>query len=89
LIKADKGIFHLQQSFYLPAEGVKSVESIIIDNKFEKALFISRSTSELSQVTFDPETLNFFDLAQLPSQPSSTSLFPQNQDSQTVHIPVT
>ena len=65
--KDDKGIFHLQNSLSLEAKGVKNAENIILDKKFEKALLRSKSTSELSQVTFHPETLNFSDLAKFPS----------------------
>ena len=88
-IKVDKGIFHLQKYLSLSAKGVKSVDGIILNRKFEKILLRSKSNSELSQDTFGLERLNFFDFAQHPSQPSSTSVFPQNQDTYSVHIHVT
>ena len=87
--KDDKGIFHFQKSLSLPAKAVKSIENIILYKKFEKYLFRSKSTSELSQVTVRPERLNFHKSTQQPSHPPSILVFPQNQSTQSVHIPVT
>lgn len=88
-IKDDKGIFHLQKSLSLPAKSVRSIENIILDKETDQALLRSKSTSELSQVTIGPGGLNFPIFAQHPSQPSSPPFFPQNQDTQSVHIHVT
>ena len=77
-IKADKGIFHLQKSLSLPTESTKSVTNIILDKEIDQSLLISKSTSKLSQDIVGPERINFSRPAQHPSQPSSTSLFPQN-----------
>ena len=87
--KANKGIFHLQKPLSLLAESVKSVESIILDKGTDQSLLRSKSTSELSQVIIAPERLNISRPSQQPSQSSSTSFFPQNQNTQSVHIPVT
>ena len=73
----------------LPAESVKSIENIVLSKESNQALLRSKYTSELSHVTIGPERLNFLRHAQHTSQPSSTSLFPQNQTTQSVHIPVT
>ena len=73
--KNDKGIFHLQRSLSLPVEGIKSIDDVIFDKKFEQTLFISKSSSDLSQVIFDPERLISSKFAQQPSQPSSVSVF--------------
>ena len=63
-IKVDKGIFHLQKSFYLPAKSVESIENISPDKETDQSLLRSKSTSELSQVTIGPEGLNFSRSAQ-------------------------
>ena len=88
-VKADKGIPHLQKSLSLLAKSVNIVESIILDKETDQSLLRSKSSSELSQVITGPKRLNLSRPAQQPSQPSSTSLFPQNQNTQSVHIPVT
>ena len=88
-IKADKGIFHLQKYLSLPVESVRSVESIILDKGIDQSLLRSKSASELSQVIVGLERLNSSRPTQQPSQPSSTSCFPQNQNTQSVHMPVT
>ena len=78
-IKANKGIFHLQKTFSLPIESVKSVESIILDNGTNQSLLRSKYSSELSQVITGPERLNYSKSFQKPSQPSSTSFFPKTK----------
>jgi hypothetical protein len=88
-IKADKGIFHLQKSLYLPAESVKSVERIILDKGTDQPLLRSKYAFELSQVSTGLERLIFYRPTQQPSQLSPTSLFPQNKTTQSVHIPIT
>ena len=87
--KADKGIFHLQKSLSLPAKSVESIENIILDKESDQSLLRSKSASELSQVIVGPERSNSPRSNQQPSHPSSTSLFPKNQATQSVHIPVT
>ena len=49
----------------------------------------SKSVAELSQVFTGPERLNSSRFAQQSSQLSSTSFFPQNKNTDSVHIPVT
>ena len=63
--KADKGIFHLQGSLSLPVEGIKDINDIIFDQKFEQTLFRSKSSLDLSQVIFGPK--DSFLLIQLSS----------------------
>ena len=73
----------------LPTESVKSVEIIILDKVTDQSFLGSKSTTELSQVFTLPERTNLSKSAQNPSQPSSTSFFPQNQNTQSVQIPIT
>ena len=87
--QADKGIFHLQKSLSLPAESVKSAESFSIDKGTNQLLSRSKSSTELSQALTGPERPNLFKPTQHPSHPSSTSYFPQIQNTHSVQIPVT
>ena len=87
--KVNKGTFHLRKSLSLPAQSIKSIENILLDKETYQALLRSKSTSELRQVIVVLEGLNFPRSAQQPSYPSSTSLFPQNKTTQSVHIPIT
>ena len=73
-IKDDKGIFHLQKSLSLPAE------SVILDKGIDQSFSRSKFDSELSQVITGPRRANLSRPTQQPSQPSSTSSFPQNQN---------
>lgn len=41
----DKGIFHLHKYLFLPTKGIKNIVDIILDEKFEKMLLRSKSTS--------------------------------------------
>ena len=68
-----KGIFHLPKSLSLPA---KTVENIILDKKFEKALLKSKYASELSKIIVGPEELDFLGLLStlLSSHPPLFSL---------------
>lgn len=87
--KANKGSFHLQNCLSLPTKSVESIENIILDKETNQSLLRSKYTFELSQVTVGLEGLNFPSSSQQLSHPSSTSLFPQNKSTQSVHIPVT
>ena len=58
--KIDKGTFHLQRSPSLPGKGIKSIDDNIFDEKFEKTVFTSKSSSYLSRVIFDRERLISF-----------------------------
>ena len=58
--KTNKGTFHLQRPLSLLVEGIKSIDHIIFDEKFEQTLFRSKSGSYLSQVIFDRERLISF-----------------------------
>ena len=87
--QVDKGIFHLQKFVSLPAESVKSAESFSFDKGTDQSLSRCKSATELSQALTGPERLSFFKHAQHPSHPSSTSVFPQIQNTQSVQNPVT
>lgn len=86
--KFDKGIFHFQLSLYLPAKCTKNIDDIIFGQKFGQTLFRSKSSSELSQVIFDPKRLISSKFAPQPSHPSSISVFFQTQATQGIHIPI-
>ena len=46
--KTNKGTFHLQRSLSLPAKGIKSIDDIVFDDKFEKTLSRSKFCLDLS-----------------------------------------
>ena len=47
--EVDKGIFHFQKTFSLPAESVKSVEIFSFDKGTNQSFSRSKSATELSQ----------------------------------------
>ena len=87
--QANKGIFHLQKSLYLPAKSVKSAESFTFDKGTDQSLSRSKSAIDLSQVFAGTERTNISRATQNPSHPSSTFCFPQIQNIHSVQIPVT
>ena len=87
--QADKGIFHLQKSLSLLAKSVKSAESFSFDKGADQSLSRSKSATELSQAFTSPERPNLSKPVQQPSHPSSTSCFPQIQNTHSVQNPVT
>ena len=58
VIKADKGIFHLEKSLSLPAESVKSIENIVLNKEIDQSFLRSKSSPKLSQVIVGLEGLN-------------------------------
>ena len=86
--QADKGIFHLQKSVYFPTESVKSVESFSFHKGTDQSLSRSKSATKLSKAFTGPERPNLFKPAQHPSHPSSTSIFPQIQNTQSAQNPI-
>ena len=58
--QADKGIFHLQKFVSLPAESVKSVESLSFDKGTNQSLSRSKFATELIQALIGPERPNLF-----------------------------
>ena len=56
----EQGISPLQRNFSLPTEGIKTIDDIKFDIKFEHSLFRTKSYSNLSQVVVDIEGLNTF-----------------------------
>ena len=87
--KDDKGIFHVQKSLPLPAESVKSAKSFSFDKGTDQTLSRSKSVTELSQAFTSLERPNLSKPTQWPSHPSSTSYFPQTQNTHSVQIPIT
>ena len=87
--QANKGIFHLQKSMSLPAKSFKSAESFSFDKGTDQSLSRSKSATELSQALTGPKRPNIFNPTQQPSHPSSTSVFPQIQNTHSVQNPVT
>ena len=87
--QADKGIFHLQKSLSLPSQSVNSAESFSFDKGTDQSLSRSKSATELSQSFTGPERPNLSKPTQQPSYPSSTSCFPQIQNTHSGQIPVT
>ena len=87
--QAYKGIFHLQKSFSLPSESVKSDEIFSFDKGTDQSLSTSKSTTELIQAFSSPKRPNILKPTQWPSHPSSTSVFPQIWNTHSVQNPVT
>ena len=73
----------------LSAKSVKSVQSFSFDKVTDQSLSRSKSAIELSQAFTGPERPNLSNPTQQPSHPSSTSYFPQNQNTYSVQILVT
>jgi hypothetical protein len=68
--------FCLDKNLSLPKDGVKRIEDLDFDLKFEKTLFITRSESSLNEIIFDKK--RFQDL--IPIAPIRPAVIPTHNN---------